>query len=160
MLRLAAAAVGVAVLAVGFGSTARVGTGTVACATNSFGISFDPKQRVVVTSSGHVLASADFTSRSLGSSCRRVAEPKRFVDGGLGPEIRKAIAFRCAANEPIRIHVNPITNGAGKRIGSSLAVGIGKTRLRVIVSAILKNRGDPYASRVYRAQSYCKLGAR
>jgi len=160
MLRLAVAAIGVAVLAVGFGSTAGVGTGTVACSTTSFAISFDPKQRAVVTSSGQVLASASFTSRSLGGACRRIAGPKRFLDGGLGAEIRRAISFRCAASEPIRIHVNPITDEAGKVVGSYLGVGIGTTKLRVIVSAILKNRGDPYASRVYRARSYCKLGAR
>jgi len=159
MLRTAAAAVAVAALAVGFASGARVGTGTVACSTSSFQVSFDPKQRVVVTSNGKILASADFTSRSLSSSCRRVAGPKQFVSGGLGSEIRRPLSFRCAASEPIRIHVNPITNEAGKRIGSSLGVGIGSTRMRVIVSAILKNRGDPYASRVYRAAAYCKLGA-
>ena len=45
-------------------------------------------------------------------------------------------------------------------VGSNLGVGIGAPRLRVIVSAVLKNRGDPYASRVYRARSYCKLGAK
>jgi ABC-type amino acid transport system permease subunit len=161
MLRAAAAAVAIAALAVGFGSTTAVRTGTVACSTNSFAISFDPKQRAVVTSSGQVLATASFTSRSLGSSCRRVSEPKRFSDGGLGAEIRRAISFRCAASQPIRIHVNPITNEAGDKIvGSSLSVGIGTTNLRVIASAVLKNRGDPYASRVYRARSYCKLGAR
>jgi hypothetical protein len=160
MLRTAAAAVAVAALAVGFTSSSRVATGTVACSTSSFQISFDPKNRVVVTSSGKVLASADFVSRSLGSSCRRVGDPKQFVNGGLGSEIRSAASFRCAASEPIRIHVNPITDEAGKRIGSSLGVGIGTTRMRVIVSAILKNRGDPYASRVYRAAAYCKLGAK
>jgi hypothetical protein len=163
MLRLtaAAAAVAVAALAVGFGSSASVGTGTIACSTSSFSISFDPKRRVVVTNGDNeVLASASFTARSLGSVCKRVAEPKGFADGGLGPEIRKAISFRCAANAPIRIHVNPITDEAGKIVGSSLGVGIGAPRLRVIVSAVLKNRGDPYASRVYRAKSYCKLGAR
>jgi hypothetical protein len=161
MLRTAAAAVAIVALAVGFGSTAAVRTGTVACSTNSFALSFDPKQRAVVTSSGKVLASASFTSRSFGSSCRRVSEPKRLLDGGLGPEIRSAISFRCAASEPIRIHVHPITNEAGDKIvGSSLSVGIGTTRLRVIAAAVLKNRGDPYASTVYRARSYCKLGAR
>jgi hypothetical protein len=160
MLRLTAAAVAVAALAVGFGSGGGVGTGTVACGTNSFQISFDPKQRVVVTGDGKMLATASFTARSLGSACRRVAEPKAFLDGGLGAEIRRPISFRCAANEPIRIHVNPIRNDAGGIVGSSLSVGIGAPRLKVIASAVLKNRGSPYASRVYRARSYCKLGAK
>jgi hypothetical protein len=160
MLRLAAAAVAVAALAVGFGSTGGLRTGTVACPMNSFEVSFDPKRRVAITSEGKVLASASFTARSLGVTCRRVAEPKGFGDAGLGPEIRRATGFRCAASEPIRIHVNPIRNDAGELVGSNLSVGIGAPRLRVIVSAVLKNRGDPYASRIYRARSYCKLGAK
>jgi len=161
MRRLAAVAVAVAALAVGFSTSASIGTGTVACAMSSFSVSFDPARRVVVTSGDNkVLASASFTARSLGSECKRVAEPKGYADGGLGPEIRKTISFRCAANAPIRIHVNPITDEAGKIVGSNLSVGIGAPRLRVIASAVLKNRGDPYASRVYRARSYCKLGAK
>ena len=160
MLRLAAATVAVAALAVGFGSSGGVRTATVLCATSSFQISFDPKQRVVVTSGGKTLASASFTARTLGDACRRIPEPKGFTDGGLGPEIREKIAFRCAAPEPIKIHVNPIRNEPGKIVGSFLSVGIGAPKMRVIASAVLKSRGDPYASRVYRARSYCKLGAR
>jgi hypothetical protein len=56
--------------------------------------------------------------------------------------------------------VNPIRNGSGKVIGSNLSVGTGGPRLLVIVSAVLKNRGDSNASRIYRARSACKLGAR
>src|SRR5205085_163476 len=118
--------------AAGYGSSGSIGTGTVACSTSGFSISFDPAQRVVVTSGDNkVLASASFTAASLGSQCKRVAEPKGYVNGGLGPEIRKAIAFRCLAGAPIRIHVNPITNEAGKIVGSNLGVGIGAPRLRV-----------------------------
>ncbi|HEX6702967.1 MAG TPA: hypothetical protein VF101_19745 [Gaiellaceae bacterium] len=160
MLRLAAAAVAVAALAVGFGNSGGVGTATVACATTSFQISFDPKQRVVVTSGGKMLASASFTERVLGDACRRVAEPKGFTDRGLGPEIREKIAFRCAASEPIRIQVHPIRNEPGKIIGSSLSVGIGSQPMKVIAGAVLKNRGSPYASAVWRARAYCKLGAK
>jgi hypothetical protein len=160
MLRLAAAAVAVAALAAGFVSSTNVGTGTIACSTRIFEVSFDPARRVVVTSGGEVLASATFTARSLGGTCRRIAEPKGFGDGGLGPEIRTATGFRCAAPAPVRIHVNPIRNGSGKMIGSNLSVGTGGPRLLVIVSAVLKNRGDSNASRIYRARSACKLGAR
>jgi hypothetical protein len=45
-------------------------------------------------------------------------------------------------------------------VGSSLIVGIGAPRLRVVASAVLKNKGDPYAPQLYRARAYCKLGAR
>ena len=140
-------------------STMRL-SATAVCTTQSFTMTFDPKRRAVVSDGTHVLASASFTSRAVSSRCRRVAEPKRFLDGGLGREIRARTSFRCLATKPIRVHVNPIRNDAGAIVGTSLQAGIGTdARLRVIASAILKNKGDPYASRVYRAAAYCKLGA-
>jgi hypothetical protein len=140
-------------------STMRL-TATAVCASHSFTMTFDPKGKAFVSDGRHVLASASFTSRAVSSRCRRVPEPKRFLDGGLGPEIRARTSFRCLANKPIRVHVNSIRNDAGAIVGTSLQAGIGTdARLRVIASAILKNKGDPYASRVYRAARYCKLGA-
>lgn len=135
-------------------------TATAVCSVRTFVVAFDPKQRVVVSDGdGRVLGSASFTRRSLTGRCRRVTEPKEFVDGGLGREIRRQIAFRCSAPKPIRLHVNPIRDGnTGAVVGSALEVGYG-TRFRVIASAVLKNKGDPYASRVYRARAYCKHGA-
>ena len=159
------AAVLVALAAAGLGAAAASGsrqasTATAVCAAHSFTMAFDPKRRAVVTDGAHVLASATFTSRAVSGRCRRVAAPKRYLDGGLGAEIRARTSFRCLAAKPIRVHVNPIRNDAGAVVGSSLQVGIGTdARLRVIASAILKSRGDPYASRVYRAAAYCKLGA-
>ena len=158
------AAVLVALAAAGLGAAApasrQVSTATAVCAAHSFTMAFDPKRRAVVTDGRHVLASATFTSRAVSSLCLRVAGPKRYLDGGLGAEIRARTSFRCLAAKPIRVHVNPIRNDAGGIVGSSLQVGIGTdARLRVIASAILKSRGDPYASRVYRAAAYCKLGA-
>jgi hypothetical protein len=156
------AAVGAAAaIAVAAGSGARsVGTATAVCGTRAFTMAFDPKARAVVTDGQHVLATVTFASRAISSRCRRVAEPKRLTDGGLGGEIRMKVSFRCQATRPIRIHVNPIRNDRNAIVGSSLSVGIGTaTRLRVIASAILKSKGNPYASRVYRAAAYCKPGA-
>ena len=137
-------------------------TVTRACSTTSFTIAFDPKQRAVVADgAGHVLASASYTSASVSSRCRRVAEPKAFVGSALGPEIQHAMTFRCLASKPIRIHVHAIRNrDTDAIVGSSLSVGIGAPRLRVIAAAVLKNKGDPYAPQLYRARAYCKLGAR
>jgi hypothetical protein len=133
---------------------------TAVCAAHSFTMAFDPKRRAVVTDGTHVLASVSFRSRAVSSGCRRVATPKRYDARGLGASIRGRTSFRCLANEPIRVHVNPIRNGSGAIVGGNLVVGIGTdARLRVIASAVLKNKGDPYASRVYRAATYCKLGA-
>src|ERR687883_169593 len=81
-------------------STARL-TATAFGASHSFTMTFDPKRRAFVTDGTHVLASASFTSRAVSSRCRRVREPKRFLDGGLGPEIRARMSFRCLATRPI-----------------------------------------------------------
>jgi hypothetical protein len=133
---------------------------TAACTTRSFVMTFDPKRQAVVTDGTHVLASVTFRSRSVSSRCRHVGTPKRYDPRGLGAEIRRRISFRCLANEPIRVHVNPIRGESGAIVGGNLVVGIGSdARLRVIASAVLKNKGDPYASSVYRAAAYCKLGA-
>ena len=156
---LAAAAAAAATAASVAGAPA-VSTATAVCGTHSFTMTFDPKRQASVSDGVHVLASVSFTSRTISSRCRRVAEPKRYVGGGLGSPIRARTSFRCLASKPIRVHVNPIRNDAGAIVGSSLQVGIGTaSRLRVIASAILKNKASPYASRVYRAAAYCKLGA-
>ena len=150
-----------AVAAAGLASGASpVGTATAVCPVTSFAVAFDPKRQVVVTSGGRLLARVSFDRRIVGESCRRVGRPKAFRDGGLGREIRFAVGFRCAATAPIRVHVNPIRDGdhPGKLLGSALAVGVGDP-LRTIVTSVLKNRGDPKASRLYRAAAYCKPGA-
>jgi hypothetical protein len=163
MARLTALLVGAAVLgtaALAANSPPR--TQTAACPTRSFTVSFDPtKQVVVADGAGHRLASASFTAAGISRRCRRLGEPKGFVNAGLGAEFRGRTGFRCAASQPIRIHVNPIRNGTtGGRAGSWLGVGLGVDgRFRTIVSAVLKNKGSRYASRVYRARDYCKLGA-
>jgi hypothetical protein len=146
-------------LAAGVGAK-QVSTATAVCAAHSFTMTFDPKRQAVVSDGTHVLASVSFRSRALSSTCRRVGTPKRYDSRGLGAEIRARTTFRCLTNVPIRVHVNPIRNGSGAIVGGNLVVGIGTdARLRVIASAVLKNKGDPYASRVYRAATYCKLGA-
>ena len=137
-----------------FAALPPVQTATVACAAHVVQVDFSPQRRVIVTSGGTRLAFASFTARSLTSTCRRVPEPRAYTGGGLGPEIRRPLLVRCTSAAPLRIHVNPIVDDNAKRIGSSLQIGTGDP-LRVIVSAILKNKGDPYASRIYRAKRYC-----
>jgi hypothetical protein len=133
---------------------------TAVCATHTFTMTFDPKRQAAVTDGTHVLASVSFRSRAVSSRCRRVGTPKHYDARGLGVGIRGRTSFRCLTNESIRVHVNPIRNGSGAIVGGNLVVGVGSdARLRVIASAVLKNKGDPHASRVYRSATYCKLGA-
>ena len=152
--------VGVAVLgsAALAASAPRLTTGTAVCPTRAFTVAFDPSRQVVVAA-GERLASATFTTRTISRRCRRVAAPQSYVSRGLGPAIHERAGFRCAATKPIRIHVHPIRNSDGRVVGSVLLVGIGAPRFRVIVSVVLKNKGGPRASRMYRAGAYCKLGA-
>ena len=158
---VAAAATAVVATALASGSGSKsIGTATAVCGTHTFTIAFDPKRRAVVTDGQHVLASVTFASRAVSSRCRRVPGPRRYLDGGLGREIRRKASFRCQTTRPIRVHVNPIRDDRDAIVGSNLSVGIGTaTRLRVIASAILKNKGDPYAPHAYRAAAYCKPGA-
>ena len=133
---------------------------TAACRTHSFTITFDPKRRAVLTDGGHVLASVSFTSRFISGRCRRVPDPNRYYSGGFGVGIGTRTSFRCLTSKPIRVHVSATTNGSGRVIGGGLVVGIGSdTSLRVIASATLSRKGGRYSSRVYRAATYCKLGA-
>ena len=157
-LLAAAAAIGTTAFAA---APPSIRTVTRACSTTSFTFAFDPKRRAVVTDgAGHVLASSSYTSASISSRCRRVVKPKAFVDGGLGPATHSAMTVRCMTSKPIRIHVHPIRNEADAIVGSSLSVGIGAPRLRVVAAAVLKKSGSPYAPQLYRARAYCKLGAR
>jgi opacity protein-like surface antigen len=134
---------------------------TAACATRSFTIAFDPKRGAVLTDGGHVLASVSFTSRFISGRCRRAPDPSRYDAGGFGAGIGTHTSFRCLTSKPIRVHVSATHNGSGAVIGGGLIVGIGNdTRLRVIASATLSRKGGRYSSRVYRAATYCKLGAR
>jgi hypothetical protein len=55
----------------------------------------------------------------------------------------------------VRLHVNAITTN-GATVGSNLLLGIG-SRMTVIASAVLKNKGDPRASGLYFARRYCSL---
>ena len=160
LVMLAAAAVAAAASSSAAGAPTSLRVSAV-CSTHSFVISFDPKRRVLLTDGGRVLASATFTSRSISSRCRRVREPKRYLYGGLGKAMRGRTSFRCLAAQPIRVFVHPIWNrDTGVVVGSSVQVGVGtSSRVRVIVSAILKNNGDPFASRVFSAAANCKLGA-
>ena len=152
------AATGLAAAASSSGSR-QVSTATAVCGTRSFTVAFDPKRRVVVTDGVHPLASASFAARTISSRCRRIAQPRRVIGKGLGAEIRTRISFRCLTTQPIRIHVNPIRNrDTNAVVGSALNVGIGSP-FRVVVTAVLKNKGDPYASTLRRAATYCKLGA-
>jgi hypothetical protein len=149
-LLIAAAAAG------GASGASRVrGTETVACGVRSFAVVFAPRRNAVVSTGAVRLGAVSFTSQWLSPSCRRVAQQRPFSFRALAGPVRRSVRLRCAGPKPIRIRVHPILNGdTNGFIGSVLIAGIG-TPPRAVVSVVLKNRGDPQASRIYWSRSYC-----
>jgi hypothetical protein len=123
----------------------------------AFTLAFDPDRNAVVTSHGARLGAVSFTRRWLSAACRRVAQRRNFAGDGLGRAVRRSVQLRCMAPKPIRIHVHPILSGDTYTfIGSVLIVGTAGPP-QAVVSVVLKNKGDPQASRIYWARAYCKV---
>jgi hypothetical protein len=131
------------------------GPRTGACTARMFTVSFAPARNAVVKSRGTRLGVVSFTSRWLSPACHRVAQRRAFAGTGLGLAMRRSVLLRCTAPKPIRIQVHPVLSGDSNTIiGSVLIVGTAGP-LRAIVSVVLKNKGDPQASRIYWAGRYC-----
>jgi hypothetical protein len=131
---------------------------TSSCTTRRFAFQFDPKKSAKVVDRT-TLGFASFGSRWVATTapCRRAAQPRVYRDTPLR-ETRGAVRLRCTSPRPIKIHVNGIVNGdssTGARIGNTIVVGFGEP-LTVIVSAVLKNKGDPNATSIYTAAGYCR----
>jgi hypothetical protein len=129
---------------------------TAACAARGFTVSFNPAASAAVANQGQ-LALISFTKRWLSPSCRSVAAPRVYRENPL-VETHRRMVIRCAAPRSIKIHVNAIINGDNPRkepIGNTVVVGFGEP-LTVIASAVLKNKGDPQATSLYRSRRYCK----
>ena len=97
-----------------------------------------------------------FTSRWLSPICRRLTQQRPFASDDLGRAVRRSVILRCTAPKPIRIQAHPIlSSDTNTFIGSVLIVGT-TSPARAIVSVVLKNKGDPQASRIYWARRYCR----
>jgi hypothetical protein len=134
--------------------------GVFSCTASALRVEFDPTSGVIVNADGGVLAAATFTRRQVSEDCSLVPGAPRTTEDGspydsdlLAKGIYGRAEIECTVAGGVRIDVHPIFNAdIGRNDGSVLLVADGMT---VVVSTVLKNKGDPRASRVYHAPRYC-----
>lgn len=136
--------------------------GLVSCETTDVHVSFDPAQQVRVTDGDATLARAAFGEQEVSGDCEVTRE-------GLAPNLTKQspytygdlpehgiyahVELDCRVAGGLSMDAHPILNGdTGRYDGSNLLLLDGKA---VVVAAVLKNKGDPRASRIYHAPRYC-----
>jgi hypothetical protein len=141
-------------------ATAGLDVQIVSCAAGTFQVAFDPARQVTLRRNGRQVAFASFEKRSADGACgraahRRTLPPGRTSEARLGAGIYRRVELECAAPSRVRVTVHAILDGnhPGKIAGSTLGLETAKT---TIVGAVLKNKGDPNASRVYRAPAFCR----
>jgi len=143
----------------GGGEIQGASNGVYSCDATSLRVSFDPSSSVSVTSGDATLATATFTARNVSEDCelvpgapRTTAQGSPYDSDSLAEGIYRRAEFDCTV-AGARFDLHPIFNAdIGRNDGSVLLVLDGK---RIVVSAVLKNKGDPRASRVYHAPRYC-----
>jgi hypothetical protein len=94
-----------------------------------------------------VLVAAAVVSGAASGAARRQARAK------VGFEVVTCSA--CTTSKPVRVAVHAIFDGdhPGRTLGSLLTLSVGRA---TILGAVLQNKGDPNASRVYRAARFCR----
>jgi hypothetical protein len=125
----------------------------VRCEGTSFRVAFDPTDGVTMTSGGQTIASASFDHRGVDDGCVAVEESQS-SDALLGAGVYKRLTLECAVPAKPVVQVHPIVDDRAAVVGSVL--GVAAPGPGFVVSAVLKNRGDPAASRVYFAEKYCR----
>jgi hypothetical protein len=124
------------------------------CPNRQVSVEFDPAGLVTVDARGFVLASASFDTRALSSTCRKLSPPEaRYGVSGLGGEVHDAHVLRCASPSGIEIGVHAI-EGSGGIEGSKLVVATRGDRT-IIVSASIKDPGDPLTRWMSHDDAYC-----
>jgi hypothetical protein len=134
--------------------------GVFSCTATALHVAFDPASGVTVTASDQPLASATFTRRQVSEDCsavpgapRTTMENSPYKDDLLGNGVYRRAEFECAIPGGVRIDLHPILNAdIGRNDGSVLLIADGMT---LVVSSVLKRKGDPRANRVYHARRYC-----
>ena len=134
--------------------------GVFSCRSDSVRVEFDPASGVSVAAGGDALARATFTERHVSEDCdlvrgapKTTMEESPYDDRLLANGRYRRANVDCTVAGGVRIYVHPIFNAdIGRNDGSVLLVVDGR---KIVVSAVLKNKGDPQASRVYHAPRYC-----
>ena len=160
-LVIAAFAVGLAACAGGDEELRLTSEGVFSCDSTAVRVSFDPTTSVRVAAGDAELATATFTERRVSNACdvirgapRTTAQRSPYDADLLGEGVYRRVQLDCAVSGGVRIYVHPIFNTDIERNdGSVLLLVDGRTT--IVLSAVLKNKGDPLASRVYHAPRYC-----
>jgi len=134
--------------------------GVFSCDSPSVRVEFDPAESVTVKAGDAALAAATFTERKVSQDCRLVPDAPRTTmesspwdDALLGKGVYRPAVLECGVRGGVAIYMHPIFNAdIGRNDGSVLLVVDGTT---IVVSAVLKNKGDALANRVYHAPRYC-----
>jgi hypothetical protein len=149
--------------ACGGGEAMRTGfNGLVSCDTTSVHVSFDPTREVRVTDGDSTLARAGFGEQEVSNDCdvtREGAAPNTAKASPYDPRALPArgtyaqAEFDCRIPSGVAIDAHPILNGnTGVNDGSNVLLLSGKA---IVLSAVLKDKGNPDASRVYHAPRFC-----
>jgi hypothetical protein len=134
--------------------------GVFSCDSRTVRVDFDPATKVTVKAGDASLAMATFTERQVSEDCSPVPDAPRttmesspYDDRLLAKPVYRRAAVDCDVSRGVRIYVHPIFNAdVGRNSGSVLLLVDGTT---IVVSAVLKHKGDRLANRVYHAPRYC-----
>jgi hypothetical protein len=161
-LGIATAVLGVAACGGGRDETLRLASdGVFSCGASTVRVEFDPTSGVAVKTPDGALAAATFTQRQVNEDCssvpgapRTTMESSPYDDDLLAKPIYGRAELECTVAGGVRIDLHPIFNAnIGRNDGSVLLIADG---VKLVVSSVLKNKGDPRASRVYHAPRYCR----
>jgi hypothetical protein len=159
-LGIATAVLGVAACGGGDETLRPAFDGVFSCGASAVRVEFDPTSGVAVKTTDGALAAATFTRRQVNEECsfvpgarRTTMESSPYDDDLLAKPIYGRAQLECTVAGGVRIDLHPIFNAnIGRNDGSVLLIADGLT---LVVSSVLKNKGDPRANRVYHAPRYC-----
>lgn len=128
----------------------------VSCPGNSFSFAFRPRQGVVLTSGGRVLARVSIEGWSLSRACKAVADP-RWSGQMAEPQsnIYRRATIRCRIARPLRIYLSPLTRAAAPRRNILVTAG---NPMSPVVGAMLRSRparSSPRGTFLYRNPAAC-----
>ena len=160
VLAIAAAALGVAACGGDDDHLRSASDGVFSCASTKVRVEFDAASGVRVSTDDGALATATWTKRQVSEHCdvvpgapRTTTEASPYDDGLLARPTYGRAELACTISGDVRIDLHPIFNAdIGRNDGSVMLIADGTT---LVVSWVLKKKGDPLANRVYHAPRYC-----
>ena len=134
--------------------------GVFSCSSTALRVEFDPASGVTVSGDDGALATATWTERRVSDDCAIVpGAPRTTIESSpyngrlLAKPTYGSAELECTIPGRVRVDLHPIFNAdIGRNDGSALLIANGTT---LLVSSVLKKKGEPLANRVYHAPRYC-----